>query len=256
VEQQPVRLDDLIDAVVAAGPDGDPLQQLTTAVTIGEHLGDLADHLIGHFVDRARRSGASWTDIGRSMGVSKQAVQKRFVPRAGEAVEDLMARGRLGRFTPRARSVVVQAQAEAQRRGDAEVGPLHVVLGLLGEPEGLGARALEATGVDLAALRAAVEARLGPAPARTAPAGTARSDHVAFSSASKRLLELSLREALLLAHNYIGTEHFLLAMFAEPDGEAALALAAGGVDPAKADAWLRQRLAALARQRGADDPGA
>jgi hypothetical protein len=50
-------------------------------MVVAEHLGELSDHLIGHFVDRARRSGASWTDIGRSMGVTKQAAQKRFVPR-------------------------------------------------------------------------------------------------------------------------------------------------------------------------------
>ena len=60
----------------------DALDQLTDAVLAADHLGEVADHLIGHFVDQARRSGASWTDIGRSMGVSKQAAQKRFVPKA------------------------------------------------------------------------------------------------------------------------------------------------------------------------------
>jgi hypothetical protein len=57
----------------------DVLDRLSDAVIAADHLGDVADHLIGHFVDQARRSGASWTDIGRSMGVSKQAAQKRFV---------------------------------------------------------------------------------------------------------------------------------------------------------------------------------
>jgi hypothetical protein len=249
MEQQPVRLDDLIDAVVVAHPDGDPLEQLNAAVTIGEHLGEVADHLIGHFVDSARRSGASWTDIGRSMGVTKQAVQKRFVPRSGEGIDELIARGRLARFTERARSAVVHAQAVAQRRGDPEVAPLHVVLGLLAEPEGLAARALVEVGGDLTAVRAVVEQRLGAA-------GPATNDHVAFSSASKRLLELSLREALLLAHNYIGTEHFLLAMLTEPDEEAASGLQAAGIDLVRADAWLRQRLEAIARQKRAAGSGA
>ncbi|HET7719337.1 MAG TPA: hypothetical protein VFK43_05165, partial [Acidimicrobiales bacterium] len=72
-----VRLDDLIDAIRKVHDD--ELDQLSSAVVAGEHLGDVADHLIGHFVDQARRSGASWTAIGQSMGVSKQAVQKRFV---------------------------------------------------------------------------------------------------------------------------------------------------------------------------------
>lgn len=76
----PVKLDDLITAI-KSNQDHDALGQLSDAVYLGEHLGELADHLIGHFVDQARRSGASWTEIGASMGVSKQAVQKRFVPK-------------------------------------------------------------------------------------------------------------------------------------------------------------------------------
>ena len=76
----PVRLDDLIDAIKKVHTD--VLEQLSDAVLAADHLGELADHLIGHFVDQARRSGASWTDIGKSMGVSKQAAQKRFVPKA------------------------------------------------------------------------------------------------------------------------------------------------------------------------------
>src|SRR5215210_2525521 len=75
----PVRLDDLIEAITKASPDA--LEQLSGAVLVAGRLGEVADHLIGHFVDQARRSGASWTDIGRSMGVTKQAAQKRFVPR-------------------------------------------------------------------------------------------------------------------------------------------------------------------------------
>ena len=81
------RLDDLISGVETA--HADPLDRVGGAVMIAEHLGDTADHLIGHFVDRARRAGASWTDIGRSMGVSKQAVQKRFV--AKEPAQDFTA---------------------------------------------------------------------------------------------------------------------------------------------------------------------
>ncbi|EUA55416.1 putative clpX' [Mycobacterium intracellulare 1956] len=76
----PIRLDELITAIKTTHPD--VLDQLTDAVLAAEHLGEIADHLIGHFVDQARRSGASWTDIGKSMGVTKQAAQKRFVPRA------------------------------------------------------------------------------------------------------------------------------------------------------------------------------
>src|SRR5215217_4363065 len=75
----PIRLDDLIASIKQVHDD--PLDQLNDAALAAEHLGELADHVVGHFVDQARRSGASWTDIGRSMGVTKQAARKRFVPK-------------------------------------------------------------------------------------------------------------------------------------------------------------------------------
>src|SRR6187399_1180782 len=109
-----VRLDDLIAAIKKVHPDA--LDQLEDAVIAAEHLGDVADHLIGHFVDQARRSGASWTDIGRSMGVTRQAAQKRFVPKTptdateGAALDPNQG---FGRFTTRARNVVMAAQHEA-----------------------------------------------------------------------------------------------------------------------------------------------
>src|SRR5919112_3346070 len=143
-----VRLDDLIQAITRV--HSDPLEQLSDAVLAGEHLGEVADHLIGHFVDRARRSGASWSEIGRSMGVSKQAAQKRFVPKAENDLDP--AQG-FSRFTARARNVVVAAQEAARSAGNATITPGHLVLGLLSEPEGLGARAVDAQGVDADTVR-------------------------------------------------------------------------------------------------------
>src|SRR6202023_2631752 len=122
----PVRLDDLIDA--ARMVHTDVLEQLTDAVLAAEHLGDLADHLIGHFVDQARRSGASWTEIGRSMGVSKQAAQKRFVPKDPGELSDPDPSPGFSRFPPRARNVVMAAQNAAGAAGNAEIRPEHLVL--------------------------------------------------------------------------------------------------------------------------------
>ena len=82
MSQPPVRLDELISYV--KGQDGTALDHVSAAVGISEHLGELADHLIGHFVDQARKTGASWTEIGLSMGVTKQAAQKRFVPKTSD----------------------------------------------------------------------------------------------------------------------------------------------------------------------------
>lgn len=139
----PVRLDDLIEAIKKVHTDS--LEQLSGAVVVAESLGDVADHLIGHFVDQARRSGASWTDIGRSMGVTRQAAQKRFVPKADKEGEGGMDPGQgFGRFTPRARNVVVTAQNETRAAGNSEIRTEHLVLGLLAEPEGLAALALRA----------------------------------------------------------------------------------------------------------------
>src|SRR6266700_2522333 len=133
----PVRLGELIDAIAAAHDQ--TLDQLSGAVLLAEHLGDLADSLLGHFVDQARRAGASWTEIGRSMGVTKQAAQKRFVPKDPGQVPDLDSSQGFTRFTPRARNAVMVAQNEARAAGHDQIRPEHLVLGLLTEPAGVGA---------------------------------------------------------------------------------------------------------------------
>src|SRR5689334_5232658 len=101
----PVRLDDLIEAIKKVHTDA--LDQLSDAVIAADHLGDIADHLIGHFVYQARRSGASWSEIGRSMGVTKQAAQKRFVAKPAGDAAALDPDAGFARFTPRARNVVM-----------------------------------------------------------------------------------------------------------------------------------------------------
>src|SRR5579884_2094165 len=131
----PIRLDDLINAIKQARAD--VLDQLADAVLAAEHLGEVADHLIGHFVDQARRSGASWTDIGKAMGVTKQAAQKRFVARGPADLADLDPSQGFTRFTPRARNVVVAAQNEARAASNDQITPVHLVLGLLADPDGL-----------------------------------------------------------------------------------------------------------------------
>jgi hypothetical protein len=204
-----VGLDDLIGAI--KNVHADPLEQLTDAVLAADHLGDVADHLIGHFVDQARRSGASWTEIGRSMGVTKQAAQKRFVPKDPGQVPDLDASQGFTRFTPRARNSVVAAQNEARAAGNDQIVPEHLVLGLLVDPDALAAKAIVAQGVTLDAVRQAVAAGLPP-PAAEVPA------LVPFSPQAKKALELTFREALRMGHNYIGTEHILLALLEQEDG--------------------------------------
>src|SRR5712691_8045607 len=134
MSQPPVRLDELIGYVKSQ--DGTALDHVSAAVRISEHLGELADHLIGHFVDQARKTGASWTEIGQSMGVTKQAAQKRFVAKAPD-VDETFSRVLWGsgekfrRFTGRAERGVIAARQEAIKRRHDHVLPEHVVLGLL-----------------------------------------------------------------------------------------------------------------------------
>jgi hypothetical protein len=205
-----IRLDDLIAAIKKVHEE--PLDQLQDAVIAADHLGDVADHLIGHFVDQARRSGASWTDIGKSMGVTRQAAQKRFVPKESA---DLDPSQGFNRYTPRARSVVMAAHNASKAAHNAEGLPEHLVLGLLAEPEGLAAKAIVEQGVSLDAVRAAATAALPPA-VEDAP------ELVPYGPAAKKVLELTFREALRLGHNYIGTEHILLALLEHENGQGVL----------------------------------
>ncbi|MFF4479426.1 Clp protease N-terminal domain-containing protein [Streptomyces sp. NPDC001520] len=230
----PVRLDDLIEAIKKVHTDA--LEQLTDAVIAAEHLDEVADHLIGHFVDQARRSGASWTDIGKSMGVTRQAAQKRFVPK-GSAAQDLDPSQGFDRYTPRARSVVVASQNEARAASNAEIRPEHLVLGLLADPEGLAAKAIVAQGVLLDTVRQAATAALPPA-ADSMPA------LVPFDADARKVLELTFREALRLGHNYIGTEHILLALLEHEDG--AGLLTGLGIDKATAVDTLTKALTRIA----------
>ncbi|WCN82656.1 Clp protease N-terminal domain-containing protein [Micromonospora sp. LH3U1] len=226
-----VKLDDLIQAIKKVHHDA--LDQLTDAVIAADHLGEVADHLIGHFVDQARRSGASWTDIGRSMGVTKQAAQKRFVPKATDAAA-LDPNAGFGRFTPRARNVVVASQEEARASGNAEIGPEHLVLGLLAEPEGLAATVMAGRGATAEAVRETVGAALPP-PADQVP------DLIPYDARGKKALELTFREALRLGHNYIGTEHILLALLEQEDGAGVLTNL--GLEKAAVEADLAAALA-------------
>jgi len=127
------------------------------------------------------------------------------------------------RFTDRARRVVVLAQEEARMLNHNYIGTEHILLGLIHEGEGVAAKALESLGISLEGVRDQVEEIIGQG--QTAPAG-----HIPFTPRAKKVLELSLREALQLGHNYIGTEHILLGLIREGEGVAAQVLQKLGAD--------------------------
>ncbi|HZN82816.1 MAG TPA: Clp protease N-terminal domain-containing protein, partial [Mycobacterium sp.] len=188
----------------------------------------IADHLIGHFVDQARKSGASWTEIGKCMGVTKQAAQKRFVSKADAALDPEAG---FGRFTPRARNVVVVAQNRANKAGNNEIGPHHLLLGLFSDPDGLAPKLLAGQGVDADKVTRAVTL-----PPRVDDVPTL----IPFNGAAKKVLELTFRQALRLGHNYVGTEHIFLALYEAEDDDGTLHQL--GVDR---DRFERELVAAL-----------
>jgi hypothetical protein len=220
VTDVPFSLDDLIRAVLTLADE--PLDQLAEAARLKDDLADEADALLGHFVDRARRSGASWSQIGDALGVSKQAAQQRH----GTEVDEPQPRWRkrmFTRFTGRARSAIDASHEEARRLGHGFVGTEHLLLGVLRQDASLGAVVLTELGVDLARARADVEGIVGRG-------GGAGRGQPPFTPRAKRALELALREALALGHNYIGTEHLVLALVTIGEGVAHEVLSAAGIE--------------------------
>ena len=207
----PVTLDALITSVRSAAPD-EPLAQLEEAARLKNEVGELTDALLGHFVDQARRGGASWSQIGEALGVSKQAAQQRLTPKtfSGE------------RLTDRARICVAGAGIAARKLGHTYVGTEHLLLGLFATPDALAAKVLAERGVTVEAVEAHVLEAIGR--------GTGDEDiAIPHTPRAARVLVASLYVALEMGHNYIGTEHLLLALYREPDGVAARYLTDSGL---------------------------
>ena len=153
------------------------------------------------------------------------------------------------RFTDRARRVVVLAQEEARLLNHNYIGTEHILLGLIHEGEGVAAKALESLGISLEAVRAQVEEIIGHG-------GSAPSGHIPFTPRAKKVLELSLREALQLGHNYIGTEHILLGLIREGEGVAAQVLVKLGADLSRVRQQVIQLLSGYAGQKEGATQGA
>lgn len=242
----PVPLDNLITYVHALHPDGEALDRLSDAVAVSARLDEQSDALIGHFVDQARRSGASWSQIGTNMGVSKQAAQKRFVPRWDGT--DPIPTGQLGsRFTQRARNVVAAAHRLATDGGAERIDTPHLAVGLLAEPGGLAARIVHAVGVTDDQLHAAFGL---PALARGVDADPVALGDLQLSDGATAALDGTLKAALRLGHNYIGTEHVLLGLlFADDD--TAHKLSELGLTVERVEQGVTEEIARIQAQRTA-----
>jgi Clp amino terminal domain, pathogenicity island component len=235
----PIPLDNLIAYVKAMHLSQDPLENLSDAVKVAAALDEQSDALIGYFVDHARRSGAPWSEIGASMGVSKQAVQKRFVTRP-EMADLVPKEGLFSRFTLRARRVVSSARQIAQGAGSTHTTTAHLTAALLTEPEGFAAIAIRDLGVTDAQLLealslsdAAIENKV------SVPEGDEP-----FDEASQEALREALKAALRLGHNYIGTEHILLGIL-RAGGEATDKLNELGISVDDTEAKIAELLATM-----------
>jgi hypothetical protein len=237
----PPSLQDLIDTVRQDSPSEDPLDQLATASAAVGQLEATSDALLGHFVDRCRRGGRSWSQISSALGVSKQAVHKRFGPIADRLIESHQP-PTFERFTSRARAVLVAADADARARGRTEVGAVDLLTGLFAEPEGVAAKALTAMDIGRDRVEEAMGAAVPATPQASTAAGTAAGTEAStapaggrlpYSAPAKDTLRGALVEALELGHNYIGTEHILLGLLRDPDAPAAQLLAQLGATPAE-----------------------
>ncbi len=188
----------LIEEVHGRSPSTNPLDQLATAATTADALNRSTDALLSHFVDQCRRAGHSWSEIGTSLGVTKQAVQRRFTRELSEP------RG-WDRFTDRARRVIEHhAPTASAKLEHSFVGTEHLLLALWDEPHGIAAHALRQMEVHAATVVDGINDRIRDvAPGQ---GGYTPRAWVAIENAGSVALEFN--------HNYVGTEHLLISIAA------------------------------------------
>jgi ATP-dependent Clp protease ATP-binding subunit ClpA len=253
----PPTLQQLIDIVRQDAGSDYPLDQLVTAAAAAAQLEETTDALLGHFVDRCRRDGRSWTEISNALGVTKQAVHKRFAPALAAHIVAATPDPTFERFTDRARHVVAASRQAATSLGADRVDSEHILLGLFAEPAGIAGRALAAMNVTEGTVLSALASRqvlarddsqdaAGDAATRRTAADSDSSPATpAFSDDGKLVLTDALTEALNFGHDYIGTEHLLLGFYRSPESTAAWILLEAGALEATARAHVADMLRGL-----------
>lgn len=242
-------LEELIGAVNEQSGSDDRLERLATAVLVSEEVTALADALLNHFVQEARENGASWSQVGDALGVTKQGAQQRFcvrpselrlgklrelkIPQAARRLTLVSARslleqsrGPIAAFTPRAKRAVLHAAEEAARLCHDYVGTEHLLLGILRDRRCLAVRVLRALEVSPQELRDAVLELVGPGDPKT----EGEQASLPFTPRARKVLMHALREAAREGHDHVGTEHLLVGLVAEGHGIGGQVLLEAGVD--------------------------
>jgi hypothetical protein len=218
-----VDLRELIAEVERTVPADAPVERVTKAQNLAYLLADTGEQLVGHFVSAARATGAPWAAIGEALGVSRQAAQQS-------------RRGVFSRFTDRARHVVVLAQEAARHHRNHHVGTEHLLLGVLGESQGLGSELIIRHASSAVVANTVIRGKLPPATDAAPPAKPP------FTARAKTALEHASRAAADLDHGFVGTEHVLLGLL-HAGGPAGEALAELGLDLATVEQEVRNGVA-------------
>ncbi|MEQ4206637.1 Clp protease N-terminal domain-containing protein [Actinopolymorpha sp. B17G11] len=236
-------LDQIIAAIDTAQAAGKPLDRVTAAREVAARLEAFAHHVVAHYVDEARQAGASWTDIGAALSVTRQAAQQRFVPAEGGGVGAASRSPAAVPYSPRA-TAALEAARDLAREQHQTVTDLHLLLALLDNRSG-GAivllRGLDRRAADVRKLARATLAAEGTRASAKSPD---------LGRAAARALEVATREALRLGADDVGTEHLLLALASDEQRPAGRVLAEAGLSyPALRREAANQ--ARLARERTA-----
>jgi hypothetical protein len=226
-------LQQLINTIKTDAGSDDELEQLATAAATISELTTTSDAALGFFVDRARGAGKSWVEISAVLGVSKQAAHKRFA-------DSWTARPAFERYTQRARSVVQAAADIARARNHDFVGTEHLLLGMYKEPGAIASKVLVHHGITEESVLQAVDV-LSPAAEPPAEPKSLDGENPPFTRRSAHVLQGAVGEALTLGHNYVGTEHLLLAFYRDQSGIATKILLEQGLE--ESAAWTDIRAA-------------
>jgi Clp amino terminal domain, pathogenicity island component len=205
-----VTLNVLIDEVRSGFEDAPALDRLTRAVDISGQVAELGENLVGFYVDEARRSGATWSEIGQRLGVSRQAVQKRFIPSA----ESKDRSGFWDRASIELRGAIEAARRQAQARRKTYLGTEHLLLGIIEHPQDHASRVLAACGANPVTLRGAIDGRVGTVTDESLP------DETPFTQLALASLQHALREALRANASSIDTIHLALGLITVGEGVA------------------------------------
>ena len=225
-------LQDLVKAVRDEVADGDPLGQLARAAELSAELNTLGDRLLDHFVFQCRQAGMSWADLSAALGVSKQAAHKRFTGTTPN----------FQRFTVKARDAVQGSVDRARSLGHDTVGTEHLLVAMFTSTDSLAVIALGRLGVRQEDV---LERLLEIEPSRPEqPTGA-----IPFDAQAKEALRGAVDEAINLGHNYVGTEHLLLALHGRPDYTSAHILGALGQNSESVRSALLEELQRFMQER-------